>query len=318
MARTLEFPPSPEPHTIEVELTNRCNARCAFCPHPQMERAKGLMDLGRFTAFLDDLDTARAGWWLNRRAGALRFPRITFAGLGEPLLHPDAEAFVAACTARNFATLLVSNAIALDGERARGLAAAGLGTLAISLHTLDANVYRALVGPHLRKVLPRVEQALRALAGTATRVELWRVLPPPDMAQPQDDARAFAALLERHPNATMIGPSQPWERDGTVAGSVHGPANDYPEAGIPCALAYFTANLAWNGDGVLCCVDYHRRSVDLGNLFDEGIAAGLARRAAFLAAPAPPVCLACRKWPDRQYDALYDEMGLGRDASETL
>ncbi len=30
----MDYPPSPEPHTVEIELTNHCSARCSFCPHP--------------------------------------------------------------------------------------------------------------------------------------------------------------------------------------------------------------------------------------------------------------------------------------------
>jgi pyruvate-formate lyase-activating enzyme len=302
----MEFPPTPEPHTIEFELTNKCNARCVFCPHSKMTRPKGLMDLRQFCKALDDIDRHRSSWWLNQAAGRNVFPRIVFAGLGEPLLHPQTEAFIAACSEKGYSTRLVTNGLLLSREKVVALASAGLSDLAISLHTLDPVSYQDLVGLPLSRVLPAIEASLDALSSTSTEVELWRVLPPPDMTTPTDDEMRFAELLKKYPRVRMLGPSQPWERDGTVLNSLHGPVNDYPEAGIPCALAYFTSTITWEGDVTLCCVDLHRRTIPLGNLFADGILSVMERRTSNCRSDRPEICRFCRKWRDRQYDEAYD------------
>ena len=62
---------------LHVELTNRCNFSCEFCPDGSMRRPRGAMPL----SMVDDL-LAQAG-----QDGLAR--QVHFHIMGEPLLHPD-------------------------------------------------------------------------------------------------------------------------------------------------------------------------------------------------------------------------------------
>ena len=292
-------PPRPEPYTVEVELTNHCNARCTFCPHSRMTREKGFMDGERFSRFLEELDAFRSTMWMNAMSGSSRFPRITFAGLGDPTLHPRLPEIVRTCTERGFETQLVTNGYKLSARLAAELVAARLGSCAISLHSLNPVVYKALMGLDLDRTLAHIEAALPVFRDSATAVELWRVCPPP--GQPRDtatDEETFRAFRKRFPFATVLGPSEAWERDGQVPLSVWPVVRD--SAQVWCHKLYFTLNVAWDGTAVMCRVDFHRITQPLGNVFTDGLGAVQALREEAVRSP-PPICALCRRWPDSEY-----------------
>jgi pyruvate-formate lyase-activating enzyme len=303
----LRFPAEPEPHTIEVEPTNHCSARCSFCPHPRMKREKGFMDPRKLERFLDDVRVHRPSLWLNRAAGELLFPRVVFAGLGEPTLHRELPELVRAAVERQHATRVVTNGAHLGEGLVSRLLAAGLNSLAISLPTLDPTVYHATMDLDLSRVLPKIERALSLLGGAGIDVQIWRVLPPPGMPRETlryaDEFRAFEA---RYPFVRTLGPTEPWSRDDVVPISKWTAEPDYPEGGIFCANLFFTLSLAWDGACVMCCVDYHRITEPLGNAFDDGFdEVQQRRRAIHLAEVKPSLCRSCRKTPDYDYAALH-------------
>lgn len=61
---------------VEIEPTNKCNNVCAFC-RPGMTRPYSFLKLERFKEVIDELARYDYRGW------------ISFAGLGEPILHPD-------------------------------------------------------------------------------------------------------------------------------------------------------------------------------------------------------------------------------------
>jgi len=216
------------------------------------------------------------------------------------------DRFVSACAERGFRSELVTNGARLNVATARNLATAGLNLLAVSLHSLDPAIYYNTVGIKLECALRGVEEAFAVLDGSSTAIAVWRVLPPPGASRSIHDAPRFDALKSRFRSLQILGPSEPWERDGQVPESSHGLVNDYPEVGIRCALLYFTMNVAWDGASVMCCVDFHRQTVPLGNIFRDGFDSALNRQRQLAKdGPVPPLCLSCRKWPDRQYDELF-------------
>lgn len=292
-------PPRPEPYTVEIELTNHCNASCSFCPHSRMTRAKGFFAFERFPAFLAELSDLRAKLWLNATTSSMAFPRIVFAGLGDPTLHPRLPEFVRACSDARFETMVVTNGYKLGARLAEDLVAAGLDVCAISLHSVNPDHYRRLMGLDLRRTLARLDTAFPVFAAADTRVELWRVAPPP--GEPRDDAddeARFAGFCQRFPFVRVLGPSEPWERDGQVPTSPWPTVHDSDP--VWCHKLYFTLNVAWDGTAVMCCVDFHRMTQPLGNVFVDGLHEVQRRRAQVFHRP-PELCTTCRRWPDNEY-----------------
>jgi MoaA/NifB/PqqE/SkfB family radical SAM enzyme len=302
----MHYPSEPEPHTIEIEATNYCSARCSFCPHSIMTRKKGFLNVALFKTFIRRLGVDRERLWLfSASRGAV--PRVVFAGLGEPTLHPNLPQLVEVCSEQGFRTQVVTNGAHLTEGLVRRLSRAGMSQLAVSLHSLNPVIYQSVMRLPLSKVLPRINMTLEMLAGSGVAVELWRVLPPPGMPRESaEDMQRFEELIARFPWVKVLGPSEPWSRDGTVADSAWPVADDSERGGIWCHRLFFTHNVAWDGTAVMCCVDYNRISVPLGNVFSDSFEEIRQRRAEILrAARKPAICQGCRRWQDFEYDEVF-------------
>jgi MoaA/NifB/PqqE/SkfB family radical SAM enzyme len=302
----MKYPKEPEPHTIEVELTNHCNAQCVFCPNPSMARPKGFIDSVALERFIRRMAIDREHLWLHKVSRG-KLPRVVFAGLGEPTLHPKVAELVQVCRTNGFRVQVVSNGAQLSERLARQFIDAGLENLAISLHSLNPEIYWNLMKLDLVQVLPRVTRALSVFEGSGVAVELWRVLPPPGMKrESEEDAARFSEFVARFPWVKVLGPSEPWNRDGIVSNSVWPIVNESARGGIWCHRLFFTYNVAWDGNAVMCCVDYNRISRPLGNVFLESFEEIQKRRAeVFRSANRPEICRDCRRWQDTEYENAY-------------
>src|SRR3989344_6067107 len=63
------------PVTINIETTNRCNAKCTFCPRDELTRKQGFMDDELFEKIVNDIV-----------AGPLNVKAVNMNGFGEPFL----------------------------------------------------------------------------------------------------------------------------------------------------------------------------------------------------------------------------------------
>lgn len=104
-----------------LEITNKCNLQCVFCPGTK--RA-----VRRLT--VEEFDTLT-----NRLRGEVQF--LYFHLMGEPLLHPDLPTFVRMAREKGFVPVLTTNGTLLD--RRAELADCGLHKIQISLHAHEGN-----------------------------------------------------------------------------------------------------------------------------------------------------------------------------------
>jgi MoaA/NifB/PqqE/SkfB family radical SAM enzyme len=141
------------PLYVNVYVNLRCNSRCVSCDAwrrptpPQLERA----DIERVITGLGDLGT--------------RYVKLSG---GEPLLHPEIAAIVAAFRTAGIFVQLSTNGLLLDERRARALLDAGVTRLTVSVDTLDPQTYRAFRGVDgLPVVLKNLAGLVRLARGTA-------------------------------------------------------------------------------------------------------------------------------------------------------
>lgn len=120
-------------YTVDIELTNRCNADCYFCPRDATPH-QGLMSEETFELALARARDIRE---FNRARDADVDTHISFCGLGEPLLHKRAPEWVARAREEGFTTAMSSNASLLDERRGTALVEAGLGTIYINVGERD-------------------------------------------------------------------------------------------------------------------------------------------------------------------------------------
>lgn len=114
---------------LHVELTNRCNFACEFCPDGRMGRPRAQMPLSMVEEILD-----QAG-----RDGIAR--QIHFHVMGEPLLHPDLARAVWLARRRGMEAWVTTNGSLLSRETVRDLAAADMTRLVVSVQTPDAATF---------------------------------------------------------------------------------------------------------------------------------------------------------------------------------
>ena len=105
---------------IYIEITNRCNLRCSFCPSTQ--RPGQFMSVDAFTDIL------------RKIKGYTQF--ISLHVLGEPLLHPDLPQLLEKAASAGLRVNLTTNGTLLAKRNNELLAARALRQINISLHSL--------------------------------------------------------------------------------------------------------------------------------------------------------------------------------------
>jgi radical SAM protein with 4Fe4S-binding SPASM domain len=246
------------PFLDQVELTNRCPFRCAFCPRGvpgKMERPIGFMELALFERLLDQLHPMQA-----------RYRPLELHHLGESLLHPEVDRFAAAAAARGLPTEMSLNPALLTPELGQRLLAAGLRRIVVSLDGMDDETSMALRGPAAR--YDRSERHLDALlaAVAAAPDPPTVVIQMLDLHRNQPQHEAFLAR---------------WGKTGLP--TVHAVIKDLdgpdPDLGRPtsrplsylCSYPWRSVVVLWDGRVVPCCRDDDARLV-LGDLHTESLA----------------------------------------------
>ncbi len=143
---------------IHLELTNRCNFSCAFCPDGKMTRKRGTMDVALAFSALDqiaDLDLAE---------------KVTFHVMGEPLLHPQFFSILDHARERGISVGLTTNGALLRPDTIQKLADRDLFQIDISLQTPDPESFHATRGGRIAFDAYR-EGLLDLLAACAARPE---------------------------------------------------------------------------------------------------------------------------------------------------
>ena len=108
---------------VYVEISNICNLSCRFCPGTG--RAKKAMTEEEFSVLLPKLRPYT--------------DFLYFHLMGEPLLHPNLERFLALAGAQGFKVILTTNGTLLKKQQEMLLAAPALHKINISLHAFEAN-----------------------------------------------------------------------------------------------------------------------------------------------------------------------------------
>jgi MoaA/NifB/PqqE/SkfB family radical SAM enzyme len=115
------------PYLVALNLTRRCNLRCAHCYLDAGTRGAGVGD---------ELRTDEVLALLERIAALSRETMVVLTG-GEPLLRPDVEGLARRAADRGLMVVVGTNGMLLDDRRVAALQAAGVRAVGISLDSLD-------------------------------------------------------------------------------------------------------------------------------------------------------------------------------------
>ena len=87
------------PRALQIEPTNHCNLKCTMCPHSEMTRKKGFMDIDLWEKILENwkgkgLQMSTNHMLFNNNCKLNSFGSIKLFFMGEPLLHPKIDLFI--------------------------------------------------------------------------------------------------------------------------------------------------------------------------------------------------------------------------------
>ena len=239
------------PKKAYIQMTNRCNLRCSFCPGTK--RAPRTMTPAEFDLVLE------------RLTGQVEY--VYLHVMGEPLGHPQLAELLALAAARERKVCITTNGTLLQKRSDELLAAESLHKISVSLHSYEGNDgadEQAL--SYLTQVCNFAEKA--AKIGVIVALRLW--------IDGGADARNGKILdfLRSH-----TGDNWPEMRNGSFllrdhlylerAGKFDWPALSAGESGAQiCYGLRDQLGVLVDGTVVPCCLD-HEGDVALGNLFTQ-------------------------------------------------
>jgi len=134
----------PKIEKIIIEPTSRCNLQCTTCMRNTWDEPQGDMSMDTFNLLMRGITYARP-------------KKISFWGIGEPLMNPRIVEMVRKASALGASTELITNGALLGSETAGGLIDAGLETLIVSLDGVSAETHESVrPGINARKVYDNI------------------------------------------------------------------------------------------------------------------------------------------------------------------
>ena len=237
--------------SVDLELTNLCENRCAVCPREALARPAGVMDPRTF------LEIARA---LGEQKSL-----VSLSGMGDPLLHPRVSDFCRELRGRGADVSVLVNAGSLARHAdPEDLVLAGPNSLLVSFPSAREEVFRRLCpGGNFEEALA----ATRTLARLARGRVLVRVSGIRTRIN-ADEGADFARFWKTE--GVQAGMTDCHGRGGNLAAAdLYVPCDRGLSSGR-CGLFAFHSFLTWQGDVLACCHDL-AGGTRLGNLLEEGV-----------------------------------------------
>lgn len=249
---------TPGPPRVQIQTQSGCNGRCVFCPNEATLKSgmpHGKMKPELFEKIIADLAKTPPR-------------RISLYLMNEPLLDKRLPEFVRHTTERipSTTTFVTTNGTYLKPERAEALIDAGLKRLKVSLQSLDPERNTAIMGYSSEKVIDNILGVRRIIKEKCAKKFDFRVsmVVTRDNEKDVEEARRFwkshgvrlvtSALENRGGNIAIAQDMNPHEM--RVRGDCIRPSREM------CIL--------FNGEVVLCCVDWYR-TVVLGNVGEQSV-----------------------------------------------
>ena len=280
--------------SVDIELTNRCNAKCHFCPRDQTPH-EGLMSVDVFDESLrraiEYSDVAR------RLLDATL--HVSLCGLGEPLLNRHAPDCVRKVREAGFDVAMSSNGSLLDERRGEALLEAGLQKILINVGD-EGDEYEQVYRLPFEKTRDNVARFAQKAEG---RCEVHVVLVDHhrDTAHVERMKRFWrdhgishfytygimnrgGALFVDHMQYESL-PQLEMARERLEA-----------EAGTPiCGAPFGYLFIGYDGQYYLCCSDW-KKETPMGSVFDESFLSVTEKKLRHVVSR-EPVCKTCNLDP---------------------
>jgi len=241
------------PSQVALEVTNHCNLACTICPHGRMTRAKGLMSLASFKAYVDKV------------ASHAEF--VYLYGIGESLIHPELPEMINYARRAGIYTYLSTNVMLMDEQWSRRLLESGLQSITFAFDGYTKEQYeRIRVKGCFETVIENIKTFLRLKRQLGSRMHtvIQIILTGPDDGSSGGFSNLFSPQELAGVNQIRIKPfydSFP-DRGG---GDARGQARHSRRCFFPWNFMF----VYQDGRVGLCCVDYDGEII-LGDLNSQG------------------------------------------------
>ncbi len=219
--------------TVDIELTNHCTQNCLFCPRERLTRTKGFIELPLLQNLISQL--AEIG------------SRITFCGMGNPLLHPELRQIGQICQASAIRYGITIQAPALDHDGINRLSDLEPQFIEISLPTIDAQLFpRLYPGQTLDNSLQNIASLVER-RGSSRGINIINVYTGVESLSPEAieefwTARGLACrIMQCHSRGGNF-----CEKDFLTASAAKV---------VKCGLFATHAFITWQGQLLACCHD---------------------------------------------------------------
>jgi MoaA/NifB/PqqE/SkfB family radical SAM enzyme len=253
------------PQIIQVQTQYGCNARCVFCPMGrEQNQIHGRMDEDTFGRIVDEA--------VDNGVKVLS-PYLQNDPLVDRRIH-ERVAYIRQRRGRKPLpkTKLITNGALLTEERAYDLVNSGLEYIVFSVHGVVAGVYEDLMqGPKFETTVRNIEQFVRVkqeLGSRSPSIEVWAVRTKEVDAQLAEVRGFWRERGIRFKARELDNRAHPEITENTDLGL----DDDEWKYATHCTIPFWRAWILWNGDVVLCCVDWERKHV-FGNIHDSTIRA---------------------------------------------
>lgn len=248
-------------HKAYLEITNRCNLRCAFCPGTA--RPPRRMSAAEFEAL-----AARLTPWTEY---------LYFHLMGEPLSHPLLPQFIDRARKLGMKGVITTNGTLLP-QCTEALLAAAPYKINISLHAFEANPPGLTAVDYVENCLTFAARA--ADAGIITVLRLWNLDGAASGAMHAENDRILAEIHRAFPGEWT--PARRGERIASRLFLEWGEKFDWPSPDAPensgklsCRALRDQLGVLCDGTVVPCCLDSEGR-LALGNLYRQTLSEILA------------------------------------------
>ena len=298
--------------TIDLELTNRCNASCTFCPRDAIPQ-QGTM---RSEVFEQALARVVEFGAVARKLPIE--PVVVFCGTGEPLLNRRAPHCVQRVRESGFPCQVSTNGALLTGEVGGALLDARVTQVNINASEIDDEYERVYQLPFARTRDNIIGFVERARGKCAVRVMVV------DYLDNRDHARSIIqywrglgveefvcyALINRG-GSLPIDP--PWWH--APAARRQAQADLQSRRAHPvCAAPFIHLFVGYDGRYYLCSSDW-RKEVSFGSVFDTSFAAITAEKLARVTSR-EPICKRCFADPVNQLIRAHAAADEGADGAD--
>lgn len=297
---------------FDIELTNRCNALCTFCPRDETPD-QGFMSFETFSQAL------------TRATELETLPDINSTGQGEPLLHPRILDFARHARERGLPYGLTTNAALMTADLAEQFIDAGMHRINFSVSDMGADY-----------------EEVYALNFDRTRKNILDFL---DLNEARGKpVQTMVNIVKHDLNAGKIGEYRRFWLNAGIDSFLYFEQNNrggacdnghyfignkqfesqagqiLDENGISrlCSVPYLFIFVGWNGQYYICCNDY-RKTTPLGSVFDHSIEEmDHIKKSTYCGAGGIDACNNCDMDPVNRVREKLFEISLGEADAEDL